>query len=325
MELVERYLQAVKMALPKAQREDVLRELSDEILSQVEEKESALGRPLTVDEQAALLQRIGHPALVASRYRKQQYLIGPALFPIYWMVLRLILIIVLFVTSLSAVIVAATGGGFASALGKLASLPMAAIGTFAWVTITFAIADYFQAKFDFFGRWDARTLPKLSKIEKRPSTFEAAAGLFFSTIFGVWWLVGLKHQFWIFGPGVFVVHFGPVWQTLYPLFVALVIVSVVRATIDVVRPGWEKAKIIFTVFFRLANLAVLLFFLNAEELIVAADASNPQLQQAVNGINRVAHLCVIVAIVMTVAQAAWDVYRYFFRDRKNGQQAAVGL
>ena len=35
MELVERYLPAVKFALPKAQRDDVLRELSDEILCAV--------------------------------------------------------------------------------------------------------------------------------------------------------------------------------------------------------------------------------------------------------------------------------------------------
>ena len=61
MELIDRYLQSVKWMLPLKQRDDVIRELSDEILSQVEEKETALGRPLTEDEQVALLKQLGHP------------------------------------------------------------------------------------------------------------------------------------------------------------------------------------------------------------------------------------------------------------------------
>ena len=33
MELIDRYLQAVKFALPKAQQDDIIKELSDNILS----------------------------------------------------------------------------------------------------------------------------------------------------------------------------------------------------------------------------------------------------------------------------------------------------
>ena len=96
MELIDRYLQSVKWMLPRKQQDDVIRELSDEILSQVEEKESALGRPLTEDEQVALLKQLGHPMLLASRYSKQRYLIDPTIFAIYWMVLRLVLAVTFF-------------------------------------------------------------------------------------------------------------------------------------------------------------------------------------------------------------------------------------
>ena len=325
MELIDRYLQSVKWMLPHKNREDVLRELTDEILSRVEEKEDALGRPLTEDEQAALLKQMGHPMLVASRYRTQRYLINPATFVIYWMVLRLILAVIFVAMAIAAIAAAAAGQGFGKALGIIFQYPFAALSTFAWVTTVFVVLEIIQVKFDFFGKWDPRTLPKLSKKEPKHSLAESIAGLVFGLIFGVWWLVGLKHQFWIFGPGVYVIHFGPIWQTMYPLFVVLVIVSVVRATIDVVRPGWEKARLYFNVFFRLANLTLLLFMLRAQELIVATDPSKPELQQVVNGINRVAHLCIIVAIVMDIAQAAWDLYGYFFRDSKNGRGEAVSL
>jgi len=88
MELIDRYLQAVKFSLPRAQRDDIIKELRDSILSQIEEKEAALGRQLTKDEQVELLKKLGSPMHLASRYGKQQHVIGATMFPIYWRVLK---------------------------------------------------------------------------------------------------------------------------------------------------------------------------------------------------------------------------------------------
>src|SRR2546427_8606283 len=94
-ELVERYLQAVRFWLPKAQQEDILAELSEDLRSQIEEKETELGRPLDEAEMAAILKRCGSPIVVASRFQSQQYLIGPALFPVYKFVLKMVLLWIL--------------------------------------------------------------------------------------------------------------------------------------------------------------------------------------------------------------------------------------
>jgi len=40
MELIERYLKTVRTGLPPEQREDIVRELSENIYSEVEEKEA---------------------------------------------------------------------------------------------------------------------------------------------------------------------------------------------------------------------------------------------------------------------------------------------
>ena len=40
-------------------------------------------RRLSHDEEAELIKRYGHPMLAAARYKPQQYLIGPTLFPYY--------------------------------------------------------------------------------------------------------------------------------------------------------------------------------------------------------------------------------------------------
>lgn len=84
MDLVEAYLHAVALLLPKAQREDITAELRDTILTRIEAREAELGRTLTPDEIEAVLREIGHPLVVAARYREgPQHLIGPALYP-YW-------------------------------------------------------------------------------------------------------------------------------------------------------------------------------------------------------------------------------------------------
>src|SRR5277367_5023318 len=96
MQLVDRYLQAVKRLLPKAQQEDILKELQANILSEMDEREAELGRALTDDEQSAILSRQGSPTLVASRYRQDQrtftfgnVIIGPMVFPLYIRILAL--------------------------------------------------------------------------------------------------------------------------------------------------------------------------------------------------------------------------------------------
>src|SRR5215813_6133590 len=96
MELLERYLQAVRGYLLRRRRDDIVKELGDNILSQMEDKAAELGRPLNEIEQAAILKQYGHPLLAAARYRSLplHQLVGPALFPLYWYMLQAVVIFV---------------------------------------------------------------------------------------------------------------------------------------------------------------------------------------------------------------------------------------
>src|SRR6202140_2540031 len=110
MELVDRYLKAVGTYLPADQRDDILRELSEDIRSEMEEKENELARPLSEAEQEAIPKQRGNPIRLAARYRQDhrtlafgRQLIGPTLFPFYIKVLSfnlgltsLILLIIFF-------------------------------------------------------------------------------------------------------------------------------------------------------------------------------------------------------------------------------------
>ena len=109
MDLIDRYLNAVAAQLPQDERADIVAELRDLILSRFEAKEEELGRALSEDEQEAILREIGHPLVVAARYRKgPDSLVGPELFP-YWlfgvkaglMVLGVVFAITLFIRVIS--------------------------------------------------------------------------------------------------------------------------------------------------------------------------------------------------------------------------------
>ncbi|MFC5390687.1 hypothetical protein U0030_01215 [Brevundimonas bullata] len=85
MDVIERYLEAVAAQLSTEDRDDIVAELRDLILSRVEAREEELGRALSDEEKEAILHEIGHPLVVAARYRKgPDSLIGPELFP-YWL------------------------------------------------------------------------------------------------------------------------------------------------------------------------------------------------------------------------------------------------
>ena len=69
MELIDRYLAAVGILLPRDQREDITAELRDVLLTHREDKEAELGRPLTRAEGEALLMDFGHPAAVVGDWQ----------------------------------------------------------------------------------------------------------------------------------------------------------------------------------------------------------------------------------------------------------------
>jgi hypothetical protein len=107
MDLLERYLQAVRAYLPNTQQDDILKELGENLRAQMEDKETEIGRPLNEDDVAAVLKKHGHPIFVAARYRQTRHLIGSTLFPVYWFVMKIILAFVGIGYAISALVLIA--------------------------------------------------------------------------------------------------------------------------------------------------------------------------------------------------------------------------
>ncbi len=148
MELLDRYLQAVKKHLPWQRQDDIIAELRANLEAQLEDKEAPLGRPLTKEEAEEWLKQMGSPIQVAARYQRQQYLIGPAIFPTYSYILRLVLtwVTVIYVIA-NAVAIAVSNQGGEGVLRAALRLPEIWLINAGVVTLIFAVIELTGARF----------------------------------------------------------------------------------------------------------------------------------------------------------------------------------
>ncbi len=143
-ELMQRYLLAVKRDLTGKERDDIAREIESYIYDLLEER-----YPETDEvDQAQLevvLQEMGAPRKVAAQYSPNRYLIGPRLFPIYFLVAKILVAVVAGALTLSFVISAAIGqsfDGWRSVLEYLGSIWSGALSTIGMVTLIFASIEH---------------------------------------------------------------------------------------------------------------------------------------------------------------------------------------
>ncbi len=240
MELLDRYLGVLRLFLPRRQRDDIVREISEEIHDQILDREGTLGRRLTVDDQAEVIGRYGHPLVTAARYRPQQHLIGPIVFPYYWMALKFVLALMLFGHGVSFAIVRSDDPSRLTIGRALEGTVQDVFAVVAWLTVLAAAADRWLTRSEVLQRWDPRTLiqlaqlgsraPQLVDTSRRTRGFAKTTTLFEfpSTTFGLisavvlstWWLLALRYPVLMFGPGAAQLDWGPDMHRLYPLLIA---------------------------------------------------------------------------------------------------------
>ena len=163
MSLVDDYLRAVAILLPKDQRDDIVAELRDTILNRIESREADLRRPLTDVETEALLREIGHPLVVAARYRGgPQHVVGPAIYPYWIFAVKIAVGLQLTLAAVVFMVRVASGGDFARAFGlatgSLFSGAMTLIGV---ATAAAWLIERNAVRIDYLDRWRVRDLKVL--------------------------------------------------------------------------------------------------------------------------------------------------------------------
>src|SRR5579872_1809508 len=297
MELLDRYLQAVRKHLPQKRQDDVLAELRANMESQLEDKEELLGRPLTQIEAEDWLRTMGSPILIASRYRPQQYLIGPALFPIYLYVLRVALLWAAGIYALvNLVLIVFSSPGAGSGAEALLRAPGVLITVAGWVTIVFAALEYVATHHPekcppipgLAGAWSPSSLPPLEEPApsgcKRRSYAQAVAEVIFGLLVLIWLLLIPGNPILLMGPGAVFLKAGPFqlapsWWHFYWWIVALNALQVVWKSIDLIRGTWEYPGPIQTIVFKIFGLVPIGLMLAVRDRTYVL-LRNPEVNQA---------------------------------------------
>lgn len=339
-ELVDRYLQAVRFWLPKSQRqEDILAELGEDLRSQIEEKETELGRPLDTTELSAILKKCGAPIVVAGRIAPKRYLIGPSLFPIYGFVLKMVLLWILvpvFIFIVGPMNVAYSGGNWGTAIantiGDLSSGLFIAAGI---VTLVFVLIERSPAQAAIACKWDPLSLPPVQKTERKPSLAQLLSQLIFAVMGLVWLLLLPQHPFLILGPAAAILKAGPVAHMMYVPVLLLTVLTILKPAISLARPYWtwflpgaELAQSALT-------LIVVHFILNAagqmtrgewHPFVVQATGLSGNYIQAAAIVNisiLISFACAWVGTGIALLVHIWKLFRLIRRQRVSASQNAM--
>lgn len=187
-ELLDRYLFAVKRELTGTQREDIAAEIESYLLDLLEERFPET-EEITEAQIKEILQEMGAPRKVATQYSPQRYLIGPRLFPTYFLVLKIVTAVVVGALTLSFLITSIIGETSYAWLGVLeyfGTIWSAALSTAGSITIVFAIIERLSEsieikELDEFHKFKLHDLPELPAEEKEPSkigtSIEIALGI----------------------------------------------------------------------------------------------------------------------------------------------------
>ncbi len=321
MTLVDRYLRAVRDHLPRAEQDDIINELADNLHSRIEDEAAHRGHALDETEEAAILKEFGHPMAVAARYRGDERsvtfgrrLIGPELFPAYMKVLAVNVAITLLIAAIALVAGATIWPGFAGILVPLAI-------QFTIVTAIFVFIDRRWIR-DPDG-WDPRTVTSMGPDidistldgisdqllgKAYPRAVSIAASILeiglIAVVLTVALQIGVPGQIGYMEP-------GPGWRDVYAAGIAILVVSFVTPVVNLFRPRWTRFRVASHAAVDLAVIALGIASLALGNWVVLSDpaTATPDQANVVETINTIVRISIAGTIVLTAVTAALEIRR----------------
>lgn len=163
MELIERYLNEVGKLLTKKNRQDILAEIKSHLEDTLDERTG--GKP-TEEDVVALLKETGSPRKMAASYAPEgQYVVGPALYPLFRMITGIVIAAVIGAQLLAWVVSMWTGNSInvAEMLGGLLTSVPTSVGS---VVIVFMILQAAGVNPKVEEDWDPRSLPAIENKQE---------------------------------------------------------------------------------------------------------------------------------------------------------------
>lgn len=268
--LLDRYLADVRDALPPGVNAgDILAEIADDIQSRIDEGAS----------ESEAIAAYGNPAVVAARYRRVQYLIGPALFPYYLVTLRNVLV--------GTIALVLFGGGVAALAMHRSSLFYSALGiawnSVAWVAIVVTLIFALRERADSF------ELPD-------PSRRSGALVEFIANMIALLVVIDAPSL-----AANLHLTFSPAWAGVYLATIAGSALVAGSAMTYFVQPRYERLHDVMRIIASVVTIGGLIYTLAAGPAI---EPSSPWLAQSVLFTLLVATAALSLNVVLTIRSLA---------------------
>ena len=319
MDLIERYLGAVRWNLPSAKAGDIIAELADLIAARIEDREEALGRPLDKGEVSQILREFGHPLTVAGRYHDRQVLIGAELFPFYWFALRIMLALFAVIEAVkTAGRIAVSGEPFFQALSQgLGDAANTLLTIGALITLAFAAIEQAGWLDIYLARWKPEELPDLGKLrldlpphKRWEPVFEIAFGIGFLA----WWAGAFTIPFFPHDDGMAITA-APIWATLYWPVVALVWARILLSLVRFLRPAWKPLRALLILASTAGTLAIAAVLHAAERIVIVAGADAAKVAKIQQSLDKSLEIAVIVVAAISAWQCVKELYQLYKEPR----------
>ena len=305
MDLIERYLHAVKGHLPASQQ-DAAVELEDDLRSRVDDREQELGRPLTEDEVAGILKTLGRPMVFAARYHRHQALIGAAMMPYYLLTLKIGIGIALLANVVAAGVMLGLGKPVGDSLKGIFVFPFTTLPIqVGWITLVFALIDRYVTANPLNDSWDPKSLPPVRDGHRPASRVGIAGDIIGVGIALAWWMAAFHFPFLVVGPMAAFLQPGPGWTRAYAPVAALMLVAMGGHALALIRPEWRMRARLAGHLLALAGIAVLWA---SGDLIAPTGAAAPaELARVVGIVQRCASGALGLAAAITLFELARDL------------------
>ena len=315
MNLIDKYVAEVGKHLPLLKgREDIEKELKSTLEDMLEDRAGQAGRPRDEALEIELLKEYGSPQKVASTYNPHPFLIGPRLFPLFLMVLKIVVTVVVTILLILTGIRAVTlypmlGSEFVNVVGKgLGSALSAAIAVFGNVTLVFAILERVLPEkeigdFSDEKDWDPASLAK----EPDPDSVKRV-DLIAEIVFT---FIGLAILNGIFNIPIFSTEFARFVPWINAVFLAEIMLDVYLLR----TANWTRSTRIFKILIEAAGMAITVVLLRTPGVIIFTPEAFVNIPQGSSGLEKLIgifnmsiSISLIVVLIIQGIELAKAVY-----------------
>jgi hypothetical protein len=275
MPLLEHYLRAVRLYLPKGpQQDDIIEEIAEHLTATIEEEESRLGRPLTELEEEALLTRHGGPMVVAERYGVAQrglafgrQLISPETFPLYARVLA-------FQMPFTLAVLVFIGLTNKSQILTPTGLLWPLLIQFCLTTGVFMMIDLFQRRSRRSGVYPSGWVWNFPPPPFQPiPRWQSATAMAVLALAGLWWAALPYQPSLVIGRAAAHLELTSAWGPFYWPVLAVIGVGILQRAATWFRPEWNWLQPPTRVFTNAVMLMLVLLFLQGYPFVAVRPGS----------------------------------------------------